>query len=316
MGSRINLIFELPFYSSFVGGITETIKLAERLGASVRFQRKAQSPINIPVPYTIGMSNRTFPECDVCITYSDNPYLNALVYLPQVHKVFVYMMSYGMSYKNERHNALHHKVTCLCTTEKIEQAIIADGGNPIRVGFALDMDDMIDLKDKRGNFLAIMYHDMPSKRYDLAVKVADELFANGIIEGVITFGCLLGYDKHKEPDGLVAFYPDAKRETVIEIFNNCKCFLMPSVSEGLSLTPIEATLCGCVSVICDGAIGEIFFGDNCIIAMPDDFVDISTCVTDAMTNFDAYSETFKTNMQSVVKNYTWNELLSKISLRL
>ena len=87
---------------------------------------------------------------------------------------------------------------------------------------------------------------------------------------------------------------------------------MPSVSEGLNLTPIEATLCGCPSIIVDGAIGEIFFGDNCCICMPDDVADLASCVVDVMVDCDKFAALFKPNMQSVVNNYTWDKFLTKL----
>lgn len=310
------MVFELPFYSPVVGGITETIKIANRLGASIRFQRASTFKIDIPVPYTIGKPNRKFPECDVCVTYSDTPYMNDLVRLQQVKKVVVYMMSYGMNYFHENKNATRRDVTCVCTTKKIEEAIIKDGGKPKRVGFTLDMGDMFSFDLERKNYLAIMYHYNHGKRYDLAVKVADLLYEQGVIDGVITFGSDYDYNKHKHPKALIEFNANASRQTVRDIFNECKCFLMPSISEGLNLTPVEATLCNCPAVIVDGAIGEVFFEDNCFIAEKDNIIQLASACTEAITNFDDYSIKFRDKMQTIVDHYTWADLLSKLSLYL
>jgi glycosyltransferase involved in cell wall biosynthesis len=216
-----------------------------------------------------------------------------------------------MSIGNERKNALNPRILCLCTTKKIEEAIKRDGGNPINVGFGLDMGSFVDFGEERKNYLAIMYHDMPSKKYDVAVQVADILFDKGIIEGVISFGGSENYNKHKHPKGLKAYYGNATKAGVADVFNQCKAYLMPSVSEGLNLTPIESTLCGCPSIIVDGAIGEIFNDFNCKIVDSDSIVNMEYMIAGLMVN-DRYSELFKANMQEVIKGYTWANVANKI----
>lgn len=308
----MKLIFELPFYSPSVGGIIETIKFAQKMDAHIRFQRKSDYPIPFILNHSVGMPDNTFPKCDVCVTYSDNPFLNRLVELPQVGRVMVYMMSWGMSYANERHNALHPEVTTLCTTKKIEDAIVAEGGKVHRIGFALDMADMEDFGETRSDTLALYYHPMESKRYKLAVDISNGLYGQNFIDNVVSFGTKEGYQNFKKPAGLVKHYPNANRGIITGLFNASKLFVNPSVSEGLNLTPIEATLCGCPSVIVDGAIGELFIdGVTCFVAKKDDYFEILNDAIEMLSDIDIYRVQFADNLREIVAEYTWENLIKK-----
>lgn len=295
----MKIIFELPFRSETCGGVLATIALAKELGATVKYQTEIRD-------------RNYYQKCDWWITYSDNPFAKQLVPNFLGMKVAVFMQSYGMSIEYERRNATSPFIKCLCTTQKIEQSIIADGGNPHRIGFGLDMDGFVDYGNERKNYLAIMYHNMPSKKYDIAVRVADLLFSKGIIEGVISFGMSEGYNNHKHPKGLVKHYSNATRTQVAEVFNQCKVYLMPSVSEGLNLTPIESTLCACPAVICDGALGEIFINiHNCTITEKNNLDSIELGVSDTILFYDMYSH-FKQNMRNRIKGYTWSNVANKL----
>ena len=310
----MKIIFELPFYSQTCGGVLSTIALAKELNAEIRFQSVQKLyPHSLPVPFTVGKADDTFPACDVCITYSDNPFAKNLLYLPQIKRVAVFMQSYGMSINNERANARDSRFLCLCTTKKIEEAIKRDGGNPINIGFGLDMQEFVDYGNERKNYLAIMYHDMPSKKYDIAVRVADLLYSKGIIEGVISFGMLDNYKKHQHPKGLVAHYGNATKAGVAEVFNQCKAYLMPSVSEGLNLTPVESTLCGCPAVIVDGAINEIFNNaKNCYVVEKDNTDLMLIAIESIIKNNYDVQHWYKIIMQEVIKGYTWSNVANKI----
>ena len=314
----LRLAVELPHSNTTAGGIAETLKLAKKIPTPtmIRFQQITGSyPIDLDLPWTVGLPDNTFPECDVCITYSDNPYLNKLVSLPQVDKVILYMLSYGMAADRERTNVLNPDVIVTCSTRKLEAAILKEGVKVHRIGFGLDMDHMyVDPKIKRNKYLALLYHPSPAKRYDLGVKIANTLYANGTIDGVITFGSSVNYDMHKHPAGLVKHYSNAKPADVKSIFNQAQCFLMPSITEGLNLTPIESTLCGCPAIICDGAINEIFYdNENCKIAKIDNESQLINLATDIIQNFDSYSEPFMKNMQARVAENTWANVVTKLN---
>ena len=314
----LRLAVELPHANSTAGGIIETLKLAKKIPTTtlVRFQRITGSyPIDLDLHWTVGLPDNTFPGCDACITYSDNPYLNQLVKLPQVDKVILYMLSYGMAIDRERVNVLNPDVTVTCSTKKLEEAISKEGVKVHRIGFGLDMDHMfVDSKIKRNKYLALLYHPNLDKRYDLGVKIANTLYSNGTIDGVITFGSSVNYDMHKHPVGLVKHYSNAKPADVRAIFNQAQCFLMPSITEGLNLTPIESTLCGCPAIICDGAINEIFYDtENCKIAKIDNESQMINLATDIIQNFDSYSDLFMKNMQNRVAENTWQNVITKLN---
>lgn len=312
----LNIAIELPKYSSTSGGIRESIKLSNNIqhNVVVRFQKLTNEYPQISNTWTVGLPDHTFSSCDVCITYSDTPYLSELIALPQVKKVLIYMLSYGMAIGRERKNVLNKNVTVMCSTKKIEDAILLEGVKVHRIGFALDMDEMYNENLLRKNYLAIMYHPSQDKKYSTAVSVADILYKNKIIDGVITFGVNDAYKNNTHPKGLVKHYPNANRDEIREIFNICKCFLMPSITEGLNLTPIESTLCGCPAILCDGAIDEIFFNrKNCFVVKSEDKNDMMKKVEDATLNFDIFSEFFENNMLKITKEYTWENVINNLN---
>jgi len=312
------LVFELPRYLSTSGGVRESLKFLDKFplnfSVSARFQRIIQ-PVPVTLKnWTVGLPDQTFPACEVCITYSDTPYLEDLTKLPQVKKVLLYMLSYGMAIERERKNVHTSNVTVMCSTKKLEKAILSEGVNVHRVGFALDMKEMyVDDKIQRKNYLAIMYHANSDKRYDLAVAVANDLYLRKKIDGVITFGGTVGYEHAQKPLGLVKHYSFANRDEIREIFNTCKCYIMPSVSEGLNLSPVESTLCGCPAVICDGAIDELFFdGRTCFLAVPESVTSLLLKTETILSNYDKYSVKFRKELKPIVDSYNWETVVKNI----
>lgn len=310
------IVFELPRYDSTSGGINESIKIANHFNPLpvLRFQRLIEKYPQIENSWSVGYPDNTFPDCDVCITFSDTATLQELIDLPQVKKVMIYMLSYGMSIYKERKNVTNKNVTVMCSTKKLEDAISKEGVKVHRVGFALDMNGMYNENKERKNYLGLLYHHSVDKKYKTGVSVADYLYDNNIIDGVITFGGARDYEKHTHPKGLVKHYSNANRDEIHEIFNTCKVFLMPSISEGLNLTPIEATLCGCPSILCDGAIDEIFFGEkNCVIVEKENVEQMISNTKSILDNFDFLSKKFSKNMSNIVKNYTFENVINNIT---
>ena len=311
----LRLAVELPHFSPVGGGVIDTINLAQMISPSVhvRFQKRTNYHPICANPWSTGLPDGHFPACDAAITYSDTPYLKELVALPQVKKTLIYMLSYGMCFERERPNILTPGVTVMCSTKKIEEAIRDDGGNPIRVGFGLTMDGFVNEHKERKNYIAILYNHMATKRYAQAVCVADMLYDDGVIDGVVTFGRTDEYNRFEKPKCLKGHYPNASKEQVKDIFNECKCYLMPSVSEGLNLTPIEATLCGCPVAMVDGAFGEIYeAGENCLRVSPDNKDMMFDAVKGIMFNFDKFSEQFEKRSRELILPYTWDKVFTNI----
>ncbi|MFM6994701.1 MAG: glycosyltransferase [Sediminibacterium sp.] len=301
------ITIELPDTSLVCGGIRDSLILAERFDPKmmVRFQTMKSGYPQIPLQWTVGLPDRTFPETDICITYSDNPYAEQLKSLQSVKKLYCLMLSWGMNLKNERRNVHIKGINVLCSSKKIEKAILAEGVNVKRIGIGLDMSKFYNTKSVRKNYIAILYHSMPSKRYAEAVQIADNLYGKGLIEGVITFGQKDNYSLAKKPKGLVRHYENATSEQIREIFNICRCYLMPSSTEGINLTPIESTLCGCPAVISDGAINEVYFnGENCFVGSLE-----QNCVEILKGD---YSERFENHMRETIKDMTWENVINNL----
>lgn len=88
---------------------------------------------------------------------------------------------------------------------------------------------------------------------------------------------------------------------------------MPSISEGLNLTPVESTVCGCPAVICDGAIDELFYNsETCFVVEKDSKLMMSNRVQEVMINFEKYSDHFRKNITAILTEYTWEMVVEKM----
>lgn len=268
----------------------------------------------ISISYSVGLPDYTFPSADIVITYSDNPYTEYLTRLPQVKKVLIYMLSYGMCFERERKNILNPKVVVMSSTLKIKKAIESEGVQCTCVGFGLDSKKHFfrENKIKRLKYASLLYHNSPDKQYALGVKVCDKLQQQKLIDGTIVFGAKNDFEKTRHPEKIVKWYLDATPDQIRGVFNNCSIFIMPSISEGLNLTPVEAALCGCPSVICDGAFGDIFFDKKtCIVAKKQDEQDLFIKAKYLLDN-QQYAIQFKNNIEKIIKKFTWEKTINNI----
>jgi glycosyltransferase involved in cell wall biosynthesis len=323
LAKKLNKLWtvEVPKYLTTSGGVNQMYDVACNLKKKYDVHLRIQtlnpkldySKIDFEVPYSVGLTDSTFPESDIVITYSDNPYTDILTSLPQVKKVLIYMLSYGMCLERERKNVLNPKVTVMSSTIRTQRLIEKEGVKCHYVGFGLDMNFFYENPSiKRERYAALLYHYSLDKQYELGVKVCDNLYEQNLINGTITFGTSKEYTNFKHPKLLIKNYLDATHEQVREVFNKCSVFVMPSRTEGLNLTPIESTLCGCPAVICDGAIGDVFLdGKTCLIAEKDNFSDILEKTKELLSN-STYSVVFKNNIQSLLSKFTWGNTISNI----
>ncbi|MDD5649603.1 MAG: glycosyltransferase [Candidatus Nanoarchaeia archaeon] len=318
-------VVEIPKYVETSGGIQHMKQLSMALSRGLKKKYQVQLRIQtlnpnldyskvLPLPYTVGLPDQTFPASDVVITYSDNPYTEYLTNLPQVKKVLIYMLSYGMCFERERKNVFNPKLTVMSSTLKIKKAIEAEGGKCACVGFGSDSQNYFfrDKAIKRQRYASLLYHYAPDKQYALGVEICNDLCNQGLIDGTIVFGTSSGFENAKHPEKLIAKYVDANKDTIREIFNKCSIFIMPSISEGLNLTPIESTLCGCPSVICDGAFDDVFFDKKtCLIAEKKNKQDILRKSKELLNNTE-FATMFQRNIEEVISNYTWEKTIENI----
>lgn len=310
----IRLAFELPHFAPVAGGINDTIKLAEQIDPNVhiRFQKRTRFQPITKNSWSIGLPDASFPAADVVITYSDTPYMKELVALPQVKKVMILMLSWGMCFDRERPNVHTPGITVMCSTTKIQRSIESEGIKVHRVGFGLEMDKFQHKRLKRNNYTCLMYNNMRSKRYETGVKVVDRLTEECIIDGAITFGRIDEYNLFKHPKKLVKHYVNANKDELCDIFNTCKLYIMPSISEGLNLTPMEATLCGCPTLMVDGTDELYADGFNCIFAPADDVECMVEKSKEMIENFEHMSIQFWERMERFVDQHKWSDVISNI----
>jgi glycosyltransferase involved in cell wall biosynthesis len=312
---ELTWVFELPHYHFGAGGIHAIIQLASvsrqfGIKPHIRFQRhfikENYRYICQGMDYSIGLPDTSFPEADIVLTYSDTPYLEKLLMLPQAHKIAIYMLSYGMAIEREKRNVQFKNVTVF-TSSKRTSKLIGERAN--FVGHSHDFENFyIEPDIKREKIAVILYHPEKNKRYNLAVQVVNELVITRMIDEVIIFGMNSYFENAPKPLGFKYFVPNTKRAEIREIFSKVSLFIMPSVTEGLNLTPIESTLCGCPAVICDGAIGEFFnHAETCYIAEKDNLQELVDYSKLILSN--NFNELFRQRMLEITKNYTWENVI-------
>ena len=316
----IDYVFELPHNNPFSGGVYHTLNIAAEMdNTRVRFQRITRRGIfSGDIPPLVGLPDNAFPECKYAITYSDTPYLDRLLQLPQVGKVAVLMLSYGMAIERERKNVRMEGVTVLTSTRRNQRYIESNEGvGCYRVGFGFDPSLFQNPPRVERERVAILYaHPSPEKRFDLAVRVAIELCQEGTLDGFRTFGHDATEFVRGGGDEVYLKYhrghtPDATSNELCYIFNRCSVFIMPSITEGLNRTPAEATLCGCPSVLSDGARDELYFPDvNCKWVERDNYPALLSGARDILAH--DYSKAWAEDMMERVGPYTFRAVAERI----
>jgi glycosyltransferase involved in cell wall biosynthesis len=308
-------------YKEFSGGIKRQYKLAKLLSKKYNVHLRIQknnpqinySCIDFGMPYSVGLPDESFPESDIVITYSDTPYGDELSRLPQVKNVLIYMLSYGMCINREKKNILNPKIIVLCSSIRTQRLIEKEGVKCYNISFGMELNEFyINSKDIRNNYASLLFHSSIDKKYELGVKVCNALYDEGLIDGVITFGKNEDFNKFKHPKKHIQHYSNANQNEVREVFNRSNIFIMPSISEGLNRTPIESTLCGCPSVLCDGAIDDVFFNmKTCFIAEKNNFIDIFEKSKELLLN-PIYSIVFKNNIEILLIRFTWEKMFTNL----
>lgn len=314
--------FELPHFRENAGGIKRTIVLSQKFKdigfkVNLRFQKKIQdvdySKIDFKIPYSVGLPDSTFPKSDVVLTYADTPYGSQLCSLQQVKKVGILMLSFGMALERERFNIFNKKMSILSPTKRTQELIEKEKVFCQHIGFGTDYYNFFpEIGVEKEKIAVLLYHSEKNKMYDFAVQIVNKLCDEKLIDGVITFGTQTDYFKHKHPKKLIRHCFNAKRAEIREFFSRASIFIMPSITEGLNLTPLEATLCGCPSILCDGAIGDIFFNDfTCQIAEKNNFEDFYKKSKKILLDKNL-GEYYRNNMLKEIKNFTWEKTIENI----
>ena len=302
---NMKIVVVIPGYSATSGGIKRMLRLVEQLhirgyDVGLHVQRDDKQLQNLPIPVTYGVPSVRFQGCDTIISYSDDPYIESYrVLLPNVN-LLVYMLSFGMCLERER-KVLNSGATILCSTEKILNAVTTECFKSYKIGFSLEEQvKNFYIDNPHRGYATIMYHPAEAKKYDLACDVVDVLDKDVIVFGRKPVGNI------RMPKRCRMFFVDVSSEVLRRIFNMSDLYVMPSVTEGLNLTPIEAALCGCTSVYCDGA-NEIY--DNiagCYWSDPD---------LDSMLRYCQFSEdqfTLSEQAHSVAVRHTWGGVMKNL----
>lgn len=312
-------VFELPHNQPTSGGVYHTIGLAQSLqemgrSVQIRFhQITHRHSVPVHIPTSVGLPDNAFPQCRHAITYSDTPYIPELLRLEQVLHLGVLMLSYGMAVERERPNATQERITVMASTLRNMRAISRDGGRPNYVGFGFDASHWFPECPSKPpeKFAAILRHPNTDKRTDLAIEVAEELCNRRLIDSYVTFG-------PPPQEGVVirerncrGHISNATHSELRELFSSCVVYIMPSVTEGLNRTPAEATLCGCPSVLCDGALDELYVPDvNCKWVKKDSYHGLLDAAEDIILN--EYSGQWRESMQKRVAPYTFTSMATRV----
>ncbi len=320
---KYDIVFELPRYRFGSGGIASTIELVHtikriypHLNIHIRFQKQQPgidyNSIGLKVSHSIGLPDKDFPATDWGITYTDTPFGINLSRLPQVNNISILMLSYGMAPDREKANISIDKIKILCSTIRTKNLLLKEGYTATQVGFGVNVNNFYQepySKDKK--IAVLLRHSSPEKNYNMGVNICDKLYSSKYIDEVITFGASAHNDTDKNPRALSQHFSDATPEQIRHIFSKASIFIMPSIVEGLSRTPIESTLCGCPAVLCDGALEDIYFPEkNCKWALKG--VEPSFLSKSIEILKEDHSLSYRTDMEERVKNFTWDNTAKKL----
>jgi glycosyltransferase involved in cell wall biosynthesis len=309
-------VFELPSWSPYSGGIVSTVAVANALRTrghrvGVWFQKPGTDALPESVPTLL-----SFPKCGWAITYSDTPTITRLLSSRRAENVAVYMLSYGMAPAREKFNAvLCPGIRVWTSTLRTQFLIQSDGGKPTHIGCGHDWENFFPVPvwpSERVPTAATMYHGSDKKRYNFAVDVCDTLYKLKKIERVLVFGGGRQETAIRMPIAPCNSIQMADRALLRGIFSNASVYIMPSVSEGCNKTPAEATLCGCASVLCDGALGELYDdGRTCLLARPDDLDHFVQQAQIILEEPDC-GALYRKNIQDIVKTWTFENVAKRI----
>jgi glycosyltransferase involved in cell wall biosynthesis len=326
--SEVDIIVEVPAIvpgppdrlcsSGGVMRMVETATHLHEMGYQVQLRIQRGVPnysydnLQLPIPYSIGGPNDTFPASKCVITYSDNPHQYELSELPQVKHKCAYMLSYGIHLQHEGAIVFNPNIEKICSTYNVKRRIESVGGFCKWVGFAFDTDPWYPdpTIQREARTIALMYHKGESKQFKAGWQLCAKLLKHGVIDRVLIFGVW----KNKGPtidDSRFEFFVNAGVNTLRTIYSRASLFISPSISEGLNRTPVEATLCGCPSVLMAGAIDEIFFDNtNCYVVTVNDYQSMYKRIIQVMSH--DRSVQFRDHMLNVLQSYTWEEVLPRI----
>jgi hypothetical protein len=321
MKQFLDIVFELPSYKFGSGGISSTIELINaiyreypHLNIGLHLNEEKQKTNKDLFCFDITTTTgdiKNAPPTDWFIMYSDSPNGNRVIKSEKIKRCAVLMLAYGMAPEREKLNVLNKKIKVFTSTKKIKTLIEEDGVSAIDIGFGVDAAPFYKEEKTRKTLrlAALLKHGSQNKRYAFGIDVCEELLLQGFIDGIITFGSSIHKEvtAKKEFGGFSVDHYDVDKNRLREIFNMSSVFIMPSLSEGLSRTPIEATLCGCPSVLCDGALNEIYFPEqNCKwVEDKDSEMDFVEAAIDILSN--DCSDSFRLDMQQRVQPYTWKK---------
>ena len=317
-------VFELPHFQYGAGGIRVVIELArevQRQGHDVqlRFQRRHPQIENgvtdFGLPTTTGRDYSDFPSCDTAVTYSDTDNIEGFMAAPQIGKKAIFMLSFGMAPNIETKNVMTPGLTIFTSSYRTQREITNHGIHSTNVGHGHDWHEFFPEPGvKKTNTAAVLFHTAKDKRYEMAMNVAALLCKNKMLAGINAFGMFsigsgpyLKAEKWVDATGCsFSFYPNADRATIRNIFSASKLFIMPSVTEGYNLTPAEATLCGCPTILCDGAIGELYFTNvNCRIVNRDRIHEMYGAAKEIMEGGPDLAEKWRGKMAVMTNGLTW-----------
>lgn len=175
-----------------------------------------------------------------------------------------------------------------------------------RVGFDADFFTLTNSIRKRNNLSVVLPLLNWETKGAIYGKSATELLKRELPKIEIrAFG---DFPTGKVPD-FIDYHFLPSRSTLKKLFNNCAIFVLPSVTEGFPLPPLEAMNCGCAVVTTDngGANEYIRNGENGIIVPAKDSNAIKLAVIDLASNEERRLE-FAVKGMETAKKYSYDEM--------
>jgi glycosyltransferase involved in cell wall biosynthesis len=125
----------------------------------------------------------------------------------------------------------------------------------------------IPFKKRNLKSVLFMSHFLTIKGTDIAIQALLNLKKRHFDMEIHCFGVL---DRNPSLPDYIVYHKNPPQPRLEKLYNSCRFFLSPSLSEGWPLPPAEAMMCGCVVIATDipGHHEYITDGDNGIMCSP------------------------------------------------
>ena len=155
--------------------------------------------------------------------------------------------------------------------------------------------EKVDRNDQEFRYVSVVGKAMPDKRLNVLMSAFGKVIRKypqsrlwiigegEIIEGLVRDSKNAGYSEE------VKFLGVMSNETISEVYQNCDCFVLPSIKETFGMVYVEAAGCGLPIIGCfSGGTNDIITKKNGLFAKNDDIGSLESAMEYIMLHKDEY----------------------------